>query len=738
MLSQPRLLTILILAISLFSTGLMAQQPIGELNAGIREKDPVLRSDGKELFFSRLNHVSNKGTDNAADVWIRTRHDDGSWGRALNPGSPVNSFAHDRVVALSPDGTHLAVLRNGITNYLDLLEKNERNWRVLASWPIPEGVAPRYDLTFDLNGQRMIYSSYGGGGILDLFVRTAESDGTWSGAKNLSLLNSDDNETTPQMAADGRTLYFRQGDRWLQQTDANQPARVTDIPGRIQQFAVPAGQYAIASDAVVMINDLGNEEQLMTQPFSAASLPPASKMVRGYLAAPPLPGELTALVPLTNRTKLSVSPDAALRYELFLRSGEELVTGAGGAATAAAREGEAAGTASLGDVGLSVNNDRLRLEAGITNRELTLQQLDAERRKYDLARPKTTDPELDALREQYDRNIETPTDTIPKGTTAKGANIRDRYAKDLTELERMKAKFRKQQDEKVRQRSGGGYEWIGKEAPTATTRPAAAPATYSPSVPSITDSYTSPPTVDPRLAAERARRDSMNLGSTVRSGLYPDQRPRAYERESWENELSRDLPRNTPLSPDEVIRLDAEYQRQQGELAALKAELRRLNETAPTPSAPATAPRPTWTAKGSPYQPARTTPQPSTYNRPALTTPSTTTRPQTYSAPPATTAPGISAGISFISNTAYPDGVGYDGLDQLLKQLGESTVPLELRIHTSTDLDRRAAQLLSEERATTIRRFLEENGVPAHTYRLIGFGNNLTGSGGERVEVLKK
>jgi outer membrane protein OmpA-like peptidoglycan-associated protein len=70
--------------------------------------------------------------------------------------------------------------------------------------------------------------------------------------------------------------------------------------------------------------------------------------------------------------------------------------------------------------------------------------------------------------------------------------------------------------------------------------------------------------------------------------------------------------------------------------------------------------------------------------------------------------------------------------------LGESTVPLELRIHTSIDLGRRAAQLLSEERATTIRRFLEEHGVPAHTYRLIGFGNNLTGSGGERVEVLKK
>ena len=95
------------------------------------------------------------------------------------------------------------------------------------------------------------------------------------------------------------------------------------------------------------------------------------------------------------------------------------------------------------------------------------------------------------------------------------------------------------------------------------------------------------------------------------------------------------------------------------------------------------------------------------------------------------------AGISFIPNTAYPDSRGYTGLDQLLGLIQQSTSVLEVRVHTPLDLAPRAAQLLSEERATTIRNFLADKGIPSANYRVIGFGNNVTGQQGERVEVVR-
>jgi outer membrane protein OmpA-like peptidoglycan-associated protein len=53
-------------------------------------------------------------------------------------------------------------------------------------------------------------------------------------------------------------------------------------------------------------------------------------------------------------------------------------------------------------------------------------------------------------------------------------------------------------------------------------------------------------------------------------------------------------------------------------------------------------------------------------------------------------------------------------------------------------MDRRAAQLLSEERATTIRNFLLDQAISPNNFIVTGFGNNVTGKQGERVEVVWK
>jgi outer membrane protein OmpA-like peptidoglycan-associated protein len=726
-------------------TGLGAQQPISMQGTNApAEIDPLLRPDGQELFFTRPNFASNKGTDNAADIWTVPRYADGSWGRPLNPGSPINSFAHDRALSFSPDGNRLAVLRTGAVSYLDVLEKSGRNWRILDSWPLPEGVSPRYDVAFDINALQLIYSAYDGGN-LDLYRRSALPNGAWSAAKEILECNGPGNETAPAFAADGRTMYFRRdGGRWFRQDIKGVRPVSVDIPTNVRQFSA----FLSSSEIVAALPATSTKkEQLVLLPINEKYLPVPVTLERGYLSGPPPPGNQTARVALADGQLLTVYPDALNRYAVFLRKGETWAIDRSlpPLVDHGQPQGNLVATTSP-DVSGAPDRQQ-QLQAGIARRQRELDLLDAERRKYDLIAPKTSDPELAALRDQYQRSTMSPSDTIPpSSTTAKsGSRTDDRYADELAELERMKAKFRQQQNEKLGQRSG--HKWSEKNA---------TPTTASGKVPSIGESYR-PPTQIVRTPAEReqAYNDSLQMAAEIRAGLNRDNAPRVYERAPWENEVRQGLPRTEPLSPDEIARLDADYQQQLNELEALRAELRRLD--AVPAQQPATYGQPaatnrsaarTWEAKGTgtptSNQPVEAT---SPYARPATPatyaprTPSTLT---TREVAPATATPlnpgsgaPMPAGISFIPNTAYPDSRGYTGLDQLVGLIHQSTSVLEIRVHTPAKLDRRAAQLLSEERATTIRNFLASKGIVPNNYKVIGFGNNLTGEQGERVEVLR-
>lgn len=428
------------------------------------------------------------------------------------------------------------------------------------------------------------------------------------------------------------------------------------------------------------------------------------------------------------------SDDALLRYEPYLHNGEHPVTSRSNATAAFSRNQYAARSVAAGT---TTSSDRTRPQRGITPQKTSRKRRAAERRPYDLTTPKTTDPERKALRNRY-RLSNGIADTLPP----RGNSVRDKYARDLRELELMKDKFRRQQENKLRERGGSRVEWTPRSSTIPTPNADGAPASAT-DIPSIGKSYTPPPYVDPRETARKARTDSLQLDARVRSGLYPNRRPAAHEREAWEYSVRHDLPHTEPLSPEESARLDAQYQRKQAELAALKARLNRLNENAPAPvGAPNAGQQPF--AGQQPYvkdQPyAAPQNQSVETQRPAAHgLPSTNTG---WAAPPRPATeydkrPGVSAGISFITNTAYPDGAGYTGLDQLVRQLRNGGKSLEVHVHTPVQMDRRAAQLLSEERAVSIRNYLLEQRIPPHQFKVIGFGNNLTGSGGERVEVLR-
>ena len=428
----------------------------------------------------------------------------------------------------------------------------------------------------------------------------------------------------------------------MRQLDRGMSAQATDIPVRYLQICAGGDR------AVAMTDDLGRDERLYEVYLPANDGLPANRLIYATLGETPTGPAIATTVPLNTGVRLATVPDVLNRYALRLRDNE--VGFAGGQIPAVNTSKRPGGLAGGGAPPVADRQTNLRNR--IAREEAALARLDRQRSEAYVA----------AL-------SGTVSDTLPPRGTGQSAATRTRYSQELDELARMKEKFRQQQEQRMRDRDRGTpilQPWSEQSA-------AAAP----------------PVSRQPAL-------DSTLLRSGVRSGLYPDQRPSAYERRGWENDVSYDLPPPGEFDSAESIRLDSMYARQLREVEALRAQLR---ESRTETTARAVAP-PTGTVT-----------------------------------PPAGALAARVLPISFIRNTAYPNSGGYAGLEELATAIRRSGTILEVRVHTARELDRRAAQLLSEERAVTIRNFLTEAGIASENYRVIGFGNHESAAG-ERVELL--
>ncbi len=601
-----------------------AQTPLTR-QRGVREKDPVLSADGKDLYFTRPDHPRNQGTDATADVWVRHRTAEGRWGRALNPGSPINSFRDDRLLSTSVDGTSLAVLRSGKGEaMLEQLLRRGRTWRVIDRWVLPNDVEDVDGLTFNTNSQQLIYARQNAAtASLDLYQRVALPDGKWTIALPLPALGSPADERHPLMASDGRTLYFRRpGGQWVRQLDRGVPPEVVDLPARYLQLAQAPGLTIATTD------DLGRDERLTIVAVGEAASLPAGRVVYATTTSSPAPNQATVTVLLSSQRTLTVRPGADQHYAVVLRPGESI------------RE----------------------LQPPLADRR---KQPEQNRRLREELYTRTSDSEeedpYERVRAQPQRGSALTADTVPP---AAADNSRNRYAREMAELERMKDKFRQQQEQKMRdreQRSSLGPAWYAEP----DTLPAADVDGVLPHNP----------------------RDTTVLRSTVRSGLYPVQPSNPSARRNWEHRVQGTV--GPPSGNSEAGELDAEYAEKLREVEALRAQLRQARE-------------------------------------PQLSSKS----------PDAPVGEGSAPGITFITNTAYPNSDGYAALDELVAYVQRAGRVVEIRVHTAGELSARAAQILSEERATTVRNYLREAGIAQENFRVIGYGNHESTTG-ERVEIIR-
>ncbi len=192
------------------------------VNSRHAEVHPLLSPDGERLYVTRKDHPRNAGSAPADDVWVARRKGEG-WGRLKPAGGPVNGPGHDYLNGMTPDGA-LALL----ASTRDSPEGRERLYTLRRSgegWGPPEPLElpglrnenPYAAFHLGADGRTLLLSIErpDGLGLKDLYVAFRGDDGRWGAPRSLGPdLNTVADETTPYLAADGRTLIFTTNGRY--------------------------------------------------------------------------------------------------------------------------------------------------------------------------------------------------------------------------------------------------------------------------------------------------------------------------------------------------------------------------------------------------------------------------------------------------------------------------------------------------------------------------------------------
>lgn len=236
------------------------------INSAQEEVLPILSPDGKTLFFTRFSGSNN----NDSEIYQSELDANGQWKKCVRLGRQLNNSNHNSVCGLTADNNQMLLLGD----YSGGSSKFSISVRTDTGWSMPKPVffeAPLKNLGSYLiacissDGQVMIINvqereTVGG---MDLYVSFRKPDGTWTFPKNMGrVLNTEQDELTPCIAPDLKTLYFsskREGslgsadvyvtrrldDSWLQWTKPENLGNSVNTKDWDTYYFVPAnGEYA--------------------------------------------------------------------------------------------------------------------------------------------------------------------------------------------------------------------------------------------------------------------------------------------------------------------------------------------------------------------------------------------------------------------------------------------------------------------------------------------------------------
>lgn len=189
----------------------------GGINSRFPDYGPIINSDESFLYFTSRREGTTGGDKDQQDFEYyediySARYMTNYWGAAKNLGTTVNTYSHDAIIGITPDGNTILMYkdRNGGDIYLSKLAGDK--WT--KPKPIGTPVNSKYQensATFSYDGRGLYFVSDrpGGYGGKDIYFSRMDNDGKWSTPINLgATINTKYNEIGVFMLPDGKTLYF--------------------------------------------------------------------------------------------------------------------------------------------------------------------------------------------------------------------------------------------------------------------------------------------------------------------------------------------------------------------------------------------------------------------------------------------------------------------------------------------------------------------------------------------------
>jgi outer membrane protein OmpA-like peptidoglycan-associated protein len=200
------------------------------INSPYGEVAPIITPDGNTLYFTRSKHPENiidrknKDAEILQDVWFSSKNAQGYWTSPKNLGRPVNDESLNAAATASASGNSLFILnvyRPDGTHTSGLSKTTFEN----GKWSFPEEVliadyqakstnpnqppTTEFSISHDENVLIMGLNRLPSFGYNDLYVSFKQRDGSYSRPVNMgNVINTADNEGTPFLSADNKTLYF--------------------------------------------------------------------------------------------------------------------------------------------------------------------------------------------------------------------------------------------------------------------------------------------------------------------------------------------------------------------------------------------------------------------------------------------------------------------------------------------------------------------------------------------------
>jgi outer membrane protein OmpA-like peptidoglycan-associated protein len=198
----------------------MQAKPLTEVNTPYNEGSPTISPDGQQLIFTRCNAPDGVGS---CDLYISYLQEDGSWGKAQNMGSELNSMYWDSHPSFSHSGDTLffASDRKGGFGMSDIYYAIKS---AAGVWSSPQNAGPvintrnsevspfyhpaHHVLYFSSNGHLLNFGEF------DIY-RSSRIDRIWDEPKNIGpLVNGQGSEFYFTIDSKSRSLYYARSEEY--------------------------------------------------------------------------------------------------------------------------------------------------------------------------------------------------------------------------------------------------------------------------------------------------------------------------------------------------------------------------------------------------------------------------------------------------------------------------------------------------------------------------------------------